>query len=230
MRIMSYNIHHGVSANGEYTLDKIANLIYDLDITICLLQELDFSNERSQGVDQLLYLSENTKLPFLAYGKNIEYKEGYYGNGILSNLPLTNIKNTIFKALGSGARNDVEGLPHKPENRGVLKAEFDFNGASTTLAVTHSSMWQEERDISNNFLSNLLITKPSIIGGDFNTYNKNELALLSPFQSGDTPIKTFPSNNPKYPIDRFFTSGVIVTDLFTLDVEYSDHLPIVIEI
>ena len=230
MRIMSYNIHHGVSADGKYTLDKIANLIYDLDISICLLQELDFSNERSKGVDQLSSLSEMTKLPHTAYGKNIAYKKGFYGNGIISNFPLNRVKNKIFKAKGIGDRADVGGLPHKPEDRGILKAEFDFEGLSITLAVTHGSMWKEERVDSITFLANLLSLNPAIIGGDFNTFDSQELALLSPFKTPGEAKETYPSNNPKYPIDKFFTSNITVTDIFTLAVDFSDHLPLVIEV
>jgi endonuclease/exonuclease/phosphatase family metal-dependent hydrolase len=230
MRIMSYNIHHGVSADGKYTLDKIANLIYDLDISICLIQELDFSNERSKGVDQLSWLSEMTKLPHTAYGKNIAYKKGFYGNGIISNLPLNRVKNNIFKAKGIGDRADVGGLPHKPEDRGVLKADFDFEGLSVTLAVTHGSMWEEERVESITFLAKLLSLNSAIVGGDFNTFDSKELSPLTPYRITGETLDTYPSNSPKYPIDKFFASNITVSDIFTLDVDFSDHLPLVIEV
>ena len=230
MRVMSYNIHHGVALNGENTLEKIGNLIFDLDISICLIQELDFANDRSSGVDQLDYLSCKTGLPYKAYGKNITYKNGYYGNGILSRFELSNITNTVFPAKGIGTKEDVGGGSHKPEDRGVLKANFILNDTLVTLAVTHSSMWEEERRESNFYLSQILKSHTSIVGGDFNTFDREELSVLLPFKSFPDIVNTYPSSKPVYPIDIFFSNSLTVNEYFTLDLDYSDHLPLVVEI
>ena len=144
MRIMSYNIHHGVSADGKYTLDKIANLIYDLDISICLLQELDFSNERSKGVDQLSSLSEMTKLPHTAYGKNITYRKGFYGNGIISNFPLNRVKNKIFKAKNLTESQKVKVLTSFDKTTSIKEAKLVYEtlleGLKTPKPFVNESM------------------------------------------------------------------------------------------
>ena len=230
MRIMSYNIHHGTDLGGENTLTQIGDLIYDLDIEICFLQELDFSNDRSLGIDQLAFLSKRTKLPFTAYGKNLEYRNGFYGNGILSSTPLSNIKNVVFPALGRDTKPDVGGKEHKPEPRGVLTAETKYDDKMLSLVVTHSSMWEPERLQSNAYILEHLKHQTCIAGGDFNTDSEAELHFLNKYNLSSDKIATYPVPDPKFFIDKFYVSELEVFEIFRVDAEYSDHYPVIIEI
>ncbi|MFP5299324.1 MAG: endonuclease/exonuclease/phosphatase family protein, partial [Actinomycetota bacterium] len=58
MRVATFNIHHGVGADGRCDLTRIARVIGALEADVVALQELDVGWERSGRVDQPAALAE----------------------------------------------------------------------------------------------------------------------------------------------------------------------------
>lgn len=227
-RILNYNIHHGVDLSGKDTLLEIGNLISDLAIDFCLLQEIDYANDRSLGVDQLQMLATYSALPFTAPAKIFPYRNGHYGTGILSSFPLLSNILIPLPILGSGEKEDTIGKLHKVEPRAIQQVSIQIPEANLTLLNTHFSMWPIERAEGFKQLTQYFKTsEPTILGGDFNTIIEGEYSALLPYQQELFP--TFINPLPTQPIDRFFAKNLIVHNIFTLPVEFSDHLPIVLE-
>ena len=202
-RIMSYNIHHGVDLSGKDTLLEIGNLISDLAIDFCLLQEIDYANDRSAGVDQLQMLASYSKLPYTAPAPIFPYRNGYYGTGILSSYSLSTNDVTPLPILGSGEREDTIGKLHKVEPRAIQRVTLQIPEVELTLLNTHFSMWPDERaEGFKKLTQNFNTSRPTILGGDFNTIDEVEYSSLLPYQQELFP--TFINPVPSQPIDRFF--------------------------
>ena len=227
-RIMSYNIHHGEDLKGNNTLKEIGHLISDLGIDFCLLQEIDYSNDRSAGIDQLQLLSQYSDLEYAIPAKIISYRNGYYGTGVLSAFPSHSSKVIPLPVLAKGESEDTIGKLHKAEPRAIHCSTFGLPEGDLTLLNTHFSMWQSERAEGFAQLATYFNSQaPTILGGDFNTLHSQEYSSLSQYQLELLP--TFINPKPTQPIDRFFAKNVQVEKIFSLPVEYSDHLPLVME-
>ena len=68
---MSYNIHHGVGADGRLNLDRIAGVVRAEKAEVVGLQEVDRFWRRSDFVDQVEYLARELGMQ-AAYGANLD--------------------------------------------------------------------------------------------------------------------------------------------------------------
>lgn len=117
----------------------------------------------------------------------------------------------------------------------IYEAKLD---ASTTLILGHFALGEETRLKQLSELEHAIKKSPRIIiGGDFNTLRdvksmiafakRNNLKIVDIKKS-----KTYPSHNPKRPLDFFICSKDIKVNSFKVikDIKISDHLPVVIEV
>ena len=83
--LLTYNICHGVGMDNVKNVKRQAQLIKETGVDVALIQEIDFYNRRS-GVseNQLALLSSNADYSYYSAGINFEFKDGYFGNGIIS--------------------------------------------------------------------------------------------------------------------------------------------------
>lgn len=87
LRVVSYNMHAGVSSS----LDEIARVIEELDADVVALQEVDRGVGRSGEVDQDVVLAE--KLGYhTAFAAARRRESGDFGVAILSRLPFTRVE------------------------------------------------------------------------------------------------------------------------------------------
>ncbi|MFT6335050.1 MAG: endonuclease/exonuclease/phosphatase family metal-dependent hydrolase [Saprospiraceae bacterium] len=87
LRVMSYNIKHGVGMDGVLDLSRSSSLIKSISPDICGLQEIDNYCERSDSIGQVEYISQKTSLQG-TFGKFMEYQGGEYGMATLSGKPI----------------------------------------------------------------------------------------------------------------------------------------------
>ncbi len=245
VRLVSFNVHHGVGRDGRHDLPRLATLLASIDADILCLQEVDrHYGERSEDVDQALLLSRALDMQ-LAWGPAIdEPRPGgarrQYGNALLSRLPIL--------------ISDVHPLPGGGEPRCALRTMVELDGGALWVTSTHLSTGDPARRAAQAAAVAALHTEPmetGVVVGDFNTGpDAPELGVLREqftdawnlararddragwrFWQADEG-HTFPSRGPRIRYDQVWVSaGVGVAAAHVVDDEgASDHLPLVVDL
>lgn len=229
--VITYNIHHGRGTDGKVDIDRIAELLIESKADIVALQEVDIHTERSGKIDIAKILSEKTGLKFTAFGKNLEFEGGEYGNAILSRYPIENEENIHFKNISG-------------EQRGVQAAIIKIYQKSLLFLNTHLD--HTENDDSERVLYTEKIRDEIIpfydqqsifLAGDLNDVPGSETYQIINRHLKDAWIEagtgegfTIPVQNPNRRIDYIFYSGnIIPKEAKVIQTGASDHLPLVVK-
>jgi endonuclease/exonuclease/phosphatase family metal-dependent hydrolase len=158
LRIMSYNIRHGVGMDLKLDLKRIAAVISKTNPDLIALQEIDNRCGRSGNIDIAAELGKMLGMQH-RFGKFMDYGGGEYGMAVLSKL---HIKETIRHQ-----------LPKGEEPRCALEVKVDIPGKPKPLSFIciHNDWITEEIRIKQigALLDNLKGYKnPIILAGDFN--------------------------------------------------------------
>lgn len=155
LRVMTFNIHAGYGMDEVLDLERIADVIACSGADIIGLQEVDIETRRSDGKNQAAILADMLDMEYY-FGANLFFRRGSHGNLFLSRYPITSADNTL--------------LPYRDTSqRGLLRAQVDYNGTPITIFVTHlgfrkDSIMQRERILEELYKVN----EPFILLGDFN--------------------------------------------------------------
>lgn len=225
LKIMSYNIHHGKSLLGRYTLDEIANIIEESGADIIGLQEVDSNFVRSKFQNQLKYLADKLSMNY-AYGDNVNIVGAKYGNGILSKYPIESYENLK--------------LPSGKEQRGLLAAVIDIDGNKINFLNTHLGLTSSERLVQVNTISKYIDTLLGevILVGDFNDVHRSRSVHEMTKKLSDIGYITNNSRVPTFEvallskrIDYIFISKNIKANKYkVIRSNASDHYPIVADV
>ena len=188
LKTASYNIHFGIGLKWNrkdkltkqdflQRLDRIAQILQEINADIVLLQEVDFNSARSKNIDQALYLAEKAGYGYIAkatylkekFHPNLQGMNGCidFGLCILSRFPLSEPEARIF--------------PYPDEMPFYLKWIYNPHGAQKVVATigeqkvqiinVHLEPWsQKTRQKESSFLASWInrLPGPLILGGDFN--------------------------------------------------------------
>ncbi|MBN1915050.1 MAG: endonuclease/exonuclease/phosphatase family protein [Parachlamydiales bacterium] len=188
LKILSYNIHFGIGANWKekkldkqnylIRLTKIAHILKHLNADIVLLQEVDFDSQRSQNIDQAVFLAEKANYPYIAKGPHQREKfhphlygmHGRINHGIciLSRFPIIENQMRVF----SFPRSMPFYLKWLYTAHGSQKTLIQVGEKQLTVFNVHLEPWaQKEREEEMKLITDWAETTkgPLIIGGDFNT-------------------------------------------------------------
>jgi endonuclease/exonuclease/phosphatase family metal-dependent hydrolase len=251
IKIASYNIKFATSLDWKIKqclkketfikqLNMIAHILKKIDADIVLLQEIDFSSERSHYIDQARFLAKKANYSFIAkapllktrFYPTFNGKLGKldYGLCVLSKLPLENQTMHIF--------DYPQEIPFYLRwlypLHGLQKIQVLINNQKINVINAHfdpfsSKTQQKEITILKKWIKK--ITFPLILCGDFNApaadLNFDDLTEVVT-QYIESP--TYPSDKPKEQIDHIFINKT--SQMSYGYVEYdakkiSDHLPIV---
>jgi endonuclease/exonuclease/phosphatase family metal-dependent hydrolase len=245
VRLVSFNIHHGVGGDGRHDLPRLATLLASLDADVVCLQEVDrHFDARSEDVDQGLLLSRALDMQ-LAWGPAIDEPRTdggsrQYGNALLSRLPIL--------------VSDVHRLPGGGEPRCALRTMVELDGAALWVTTTHLSTGNPARRSAQVAEVAALHTEPmetGVVVGDFNA--GPDSPELGPLRERFTDAwhlararddragwrfwqsdegHTFPARGPHRRIDQVWvSSGVSVAAAHVVDgIGTSDHLPLVVDL
>src|SRR3954451_12819783 len=245
VRLVTFNIHHGVGDDGRHELRRLAQGLPAADADVICLQEVDrHFGDRSENVDQGLLLARALDMQ-LAWGPAVDEPRpagrpnGEYGNAVLSRLPIL--------------ISDVHRLPGSGEPRTALRTMIELDGGALWVTVTHLSRSGGDRAAQLAAVA-ALHTGPmqtGVVVGDFNTApGAPELAALRPqftdawelagerddragwrFWQHDEG-NTHPARSPHRRIDQaWVTDGVAVRSAQVLDgAGASDHLPLLLDL
>lgn len=233
LRVLTYNIHHGQGIDGKIDISRIGDLIKDNRADLAALQEVDRGIKRSNEIDIMKQLAEQTGM-FMAFGKNIDFQGGDYGNGVLSKFIIDTVTNLHYKMIREG------------EQRGMLQTVVEVNGGKIVFINTHTGDKNNEIEKLMNADEIVNVLKkyeglPVILCGDFNDRpgSKMHESLKEYFVDirellNDDPGYSFPSVKPDRRIDYIYISKDGLKKLKPLSInvlqsEASDHLPVIAE-
>jgi endonuclease/exonuclease/phosphatase family metal-dependent hydrolase len=245
VRLLTFNVHHGVGDDGRHDLPRLARLLAATDAEVICLQEVDrHYGPRSEDVDQALLLSRALDMQ-LAWGPAIDElgvggERRQYGNALLSRLPVL--------------VSDVHPLPGNGEPRSALRTLVELDGGALWVTTTHlSSQSAQERSAQAAAVAGLH-TEPmetGVLVGDLNAdADAPELAVLrerftdawhlAGARSDQSPRwslhrdagRTHPARRPHVRIDQVWVAGgVTVTAAEVLDGSAcSDHHPLLVDL
>lgn len=234
-RVMTYNIHHGEGTDSTVDLRRIASLIRESGADIVALQEVDRGVERTKKIDIMTELSDLTGMAY-AFGKNIDYQGGDYGNGFLTRFPILEERNHWYTMLRSG------------EQRGLLQLVVEIGGVEVAVMNTHLDYRPDDTERLANVDEILSIARrfsprPTVLCGDFNDLpeSRTMASLRRMFEdtwllAGNGDGFTYPSVAPIKRIDYVLVSqrGDTIASLRPIAARVmhspaSDHLPVVVE-
>lgn len=198
VRVLSYNIHHGEGTDGKLDLERIARVITSVMPDIVALQEVDKKVARTGGVDQPAELARMTKLN-VAFGGNIRFGGGDYGNAVLSRFAIVREKNHLLPSIDQG------------EQRGALAVELKLPGEAQPLLFynTHLDARRPDKErVASASAINELVAKdpkrPALLAGDLNDVAESETLRVFGGEwakTNDAALPTIPSDRPRRQID-----------------------------
>jgi endonuclease/exonuclease/phosphatase family metal-dependent hydrolase len=200
LRVLSWNLHHGVGEDNKLDLERIAALIREQKPDLVALQEIDNKCRRSGGVDQAAELARLTGLHG-AFGRAMDHDGGEYGQAILSKFPIGDTQ--------------VHQLPGDGEPRIAFEAEVSIEGKALRIITVHLDHQQDERRLKQaETLAKALENhhEPMILAGDFNDVPDSAAlrAFAAPWSAvrKEAPGLTCPASGPKVEIDHILLRGV----------------------
>jgi endonuclease/exonuclease/phosphatase family metal-dependent hydrolase len=250
VRLVTFNVHHGVGQDERFDLPRLARVLKGLDADVLCLQEVDrHFGDRSEGVDEALLLSRALDMQ-LAWGPAIEERRAAgpdreFGNALLSRLPIL--------------VSDVHQLPASAEPRIALRTMLELDGAALWVTTTHLDNDSAEGRAAQATALTELLTEPmetGVVAGDFNAPpDAPELAPLRErfvdaweiargHDERSSAVRgawrfwqnreggTFPASRPTRRIDHVWVSqGVRVAEARVVAADgASDHLPVVVDL
>jgi len=162
LKIMSYNIRHGMGMDMVLDLSRSAAIIESESPDICGLQEVDSCCSRSGSIDQTEYLAQKTSMKG-TFGKFMNYQGGKYG---MATLTSKSVISTKILQLPDGKHEPRTSIVHEIE---VAK------GCTIVFANVHFDWIAGSEGIENrlNQAKALVryidaLDRATIIIGDFN--------------------------------------------------------------
>ena len=232
LRVLTWNIHKGIGGvDRRYDLLRTIEVIEQYAPDIALLQEVAQGMPKLHWHDQVALLSEQLQL-HAAFHAEHEFRQGGYGNLILSRWPVTA---TSHLDLTIGGR----------KRRGLMQAHLrvrlEQHQRTVVVHNLHLGLAGSERDqqlsrfIECHPFRGLHGNTPLIVGGDLNdlwgSLGPKHLTPVGLRRAGSL-ANTFPAAVPLRPLDGLFFRGDLELEhsevgKSALARAASDHRPIV---
>lgn len=233
LKAITFNMCHGEGLDGIIDVERQAKFLKKYKPDIIFLQEIDMYTQRVYSENQIYKFAKNVELPYRAMGINLKYKNGYYGDGLLSRFPIEYSANYLMPLV------DVEN-----EQRGILCNKISFGTTKLNLFSVHYPTNFEERKLGTEELINIIEkiddSEVIIVGGDFNvgiskigkhqyTFEEKEeyeeYKMLEKYMNKlDNTEKTWFSNIGEGCIDTmFYSKNIKVLKIETISTQFSDH-------
>lgn len=210
MRIASYNIHSCRGRDGRADPGRIAAVLEELQADVIGLQEVESHRRRVPDLDGFGFFAALPGWHFVP-GIAIAEGRGRYGNGLLSRLPVTQMR---VRDLSVGTL----------EPRCLIEADV----GGVRFLTTHLSLAPRARARQIREIAALLDGRPTVAMGDFNEWNpfSRRLRPLDALPAPD-PGASWPAGRPMLRLDRLFGAATATVHDSALARVASDHLPVV---
>ena len=237
MRVVTFNIHHGVGQDGVLDLDRTARTLAAARGDLIGLQEVDSHfSARSDWVDQAAWLGERLGMQ-VVFGANLDLlppepgaPDRQYGNALLSALDVVGWHNILLPRLDD---DEQRGLLD------VLVAAAD--GSRTHVLVTHLQHdSRTARLLQVDAIREVVAATqpPVVLVGDLNaqpgrpeTRQLTDVLVDAWATAGQGPGYTFDARRPHARIDYVLSSDDLVARAAeVLPSRAADHLPVVADL
>lgn len=230
VRIVSYNIHGGVSVDGQVDPEATARVIEAQDPDVVVLNEVSRGWTIFGGLDAAEWLGRRLKMPYV-FEPAADLR---FGNAIFSRLPV------IASAAGE--------LPFGagPQHRSYLSVTFDVRGHAFVVIGTHLQESGSDPLTRTRQIEVLLDAwggaSPAIVAGDMNMQpGEDDVQLFLDAglvsvqdQIGDPCQPSSFEPKPDKPCDRpdwiFATPDLGLTNFAIVRTDASDHLPLTVTV
>jgi endonuclease/exonuclease/phosphatase family metal-dependent hydrolase len=233
LRVMTYNIHHGVGLDGRLDLERIAALIRAERADIVALQEVDRGTERTERRDLAGELGQLLGM-HVVFENNHAFQGGEYGNALLSRFPVREFRNRHFR------------MTQSTEQRGLLQVLLEVEGKPLLIMNTHLDFAPDDRERLSHVeeifeaWEDFGAELPVLLMGDFNDVpeSRTHRTLGRRFDDlweavGTGYGDTIPVESPRRRIDWILASKtrqIVPIRAWVPFSRASDHLPVVVEI
>ena len=219
VRIMTFNIRHGLGMDGMVDLEGIAGEIRKSGADIVALQEVDRFWPRSGMQDQAGKLAQELGM-YSCFAASLDWGVRQYGNAILSRFPI--------------ACSRVEFLNSPKERRSLLAADVRIGDYRLTVLNTHLGLTPQEQSEQLSAIARKLeeVDGPAVLTGDFNMEADHPLLALLPSSYAKIHMRVkAPTLFNGKEIDHIFTN-IPVEGLFarTQPTDASDHHPVIVDL
>lgn len=230
INLMTFNIHGGRARDGLRDINRIQQLLDEMNIDIAVFQEVETRVSRG-GCNEDITTIAGANRPHHVFAPSIIHHDGWYGNLIVSKYPvIRGIVHNLETTAQYEPRNAVDALIETPLGK--------IRVIGTHLSLSIFERRSEARNLIR--LINAVEEKeknPILLMGDINEWQVPS-KLLKFLDSHMTPIpcrSSFPSWLPFLKLDRVWYQGdrlnVSAKTLGTKSVsKLSDHLPVIVEI
>ena len=237
-RILTYNVHRCVGADGKLDVARVAKVIAHWRPDVVALQELDVGRARTGGVDQAHAIAELLDMKH-HFNAALQVAEERYGDAILTAAPLE-----LVKAGGLPGSKTVKGL----EPRGALWVKIRFGEHVLSVVNTHLGLVPHEQRaqaaalMGPAWLGHADCHDPAILLGDFNATSRHATyrRVAERMYDAQRQVKrrrskpTFPARMPMLRIDHVFVSRSVAVSAIHVSGAglarvASDHLPLVVD-
>ena len=235
VRVMTYNVHNCRGIDGRLSPRRISRVIARYRPDVVALQELDVGRARTDWADQGRTIAEYLQMDH-HFNPILQLEEGFYGDCILSHLPMRLVKREVLPMLHKGFAR---------EQRAALWVAIDLGGPIVHVVNTHLGLHGGERLLQMQALlgEDWLGRQPDassvVLCGDLNALPGSAACRLCAQRFRDVQLAV-PGQPPRrtwfgrYPIARldylFVSPGVDVISVEVGD-DYlariaSDHRPV----
>ncbi len=236
LRLVTWNIHKGIGRDGRYRLERVIQVLGDLQADVVCLQEVDEGVVRSRYESQARRLADELGYPHAALGLNVRVGQGGYGNLLLSRHPLEDVRNVDLTVPPKKRRGGLVARVAHGDSRGWLVANVH-------LGLMHIERKIQVRRLLEHLLEGAARGQPLVIAGDWNEWRSRLVRTVAQergFHVARTDgrpdsHKTFPSYRPIVSLDKILYKDPVrchhvacVLDDVTRVA--SDHLPLVVDL
>lgn len=236
LRVLSYNIHTGIGADGVLDLERTAGAIRATRADVVALQEVDVHwSARSGFRDQAQALARLLRMRvFFAPIYDLDPRtpgqpRRQYGVAILSRLPLAHTENHEITRLST-----VEANPVPSPAPGFAEAVVLAKGVAIHVYATHLDYRPDPavRAAQVADMLRIMAAGPTLLLGDFNAPpDAPELAPLWCTLTAVPTGLTYPADVPAKRIDYVaVSSGIQVRTATVPPTLAADHRPVLAEV
>lgn len=226
LRVMTYNIHHGIDADWRLDLKAIARVIALEDPDVIVLNEVNRARPSNGFVDTLPIISRQLRMVYV-FGAN--QRDGLYGNAVLSRYPILEWDNKHY-------------THNTTQVRGLLHVVVDAPGGPVTILGTHLDHLDHQHaraEQVTELLEAWAGAPRTVLLGDLNAepqapelsaiYTAGFVDVLA--ESGLDDVFTFWDPVPSRRLDFIFvTPDLPLVQAWVVPSRASDHLPVLAEV
>lgn len=210
LKIGTYNVH---SLNyGKADLKNFVNDVKDLQLDIICLQEVDKNAWRSENFDMVMTMAKEAGYPYYHFYSTMWLLNGYYGIGILSRYPITEVSSQL--------------MPNSliKEPRILTKTIIQYGKIPLTVYNSHVA-YDEYRSSQLEFIENNITNDGyTLLAGDFNYFfGYNQPWQMDKLNSVNDDESLMTYGNYGCPDNIYYSNRLKLVERAVKQSTFSDH-------